>query len=191
MIIAFRDIVAQMGETNVVEAAAGGIQTALLTTCFGLIVGIPAFIAYNYFTSVINRYVLDVDPLENAGATKVVAEEFESTLVLVGETLQRFGVPEESVARFAAELRVVTFAKDPPEALEKFQRFARAAIQGDKVDIDLAAEPAETMVGRQGRIYSSGAYVVMAATGMVAAIVIPAFAKYQEKARAASGESPQ
>ena len=61
MILAFRDIVAKMGETNIVEAAAGGIQTALLTTCFGLIVGIPAFIAYNYFTSVINRYVLDVE----------------------------------------------------------------------------------------------------------------------------------
>ncbi|MHC4400807.1 MAG: MotA/TolQ/ExbB proton channel family protein [Planctomycetota bacterium] len=61
MIIAFRDIVAKMGETNVVEAAADGIQTALLTTCFGLIVGIPAFIAYNYFTSVINRHVLDVE----------------------------------------------------------------------------------------------------------------------------------
>jgi len=61
MIIAFRDIVAKMGETNVVEAAASGIQTALLTTCFGLIVGIPAFIAYNYFTSAINRYVLDVE----------------------------------------------------------------------------------------------------------------------------------
>ncbi len=61
MIVAFRDIVEQMGETNVVEAAAAGIQTALLTTCFGLIVGIPAYIAYNYFTSVINRYVLDVE----------------------------------------------------------------------------------------------------------------------------------
>ena len=61
MIIAFRDIVAQMGEKNVVEAAAAGIQTALLTTCFGLIVGIPAYIAYNYFTSVINRYVLEVE----------------------------------------------------------------------------------------------------------------------------------
>ena len=61
MIIAFRDIVAKMGEMNVVEAAAAGIQTALLTTCFGLIIGIPAFIAYNYFTSVINRYVLEVE----------------------------------------------------------------------------------------------------------------------------------
>ena len=46
---------------NVVQAAAGGIRIALLTTCFGLIVGIPAFIAYNYFPSVINSYVLDVE----------------------------------------------------------------------------------------------------------------------------------
>lgn len=61
MIIAFRDIKAGIGSANIVELAADGIQTALLTTCFGLIVGIPAYIAYNYFTSVINRYVLDVE----------------------------------------------------------------------------------------------------------------------------------
>ncbi len=61
MILAFGDIVAKMGETNIVEAAAAGIQTALLTTCLGLVVGIPAFIAYNYFTSVINRFVLEVE----------------------------------------------------------------------------------------------------------------------------------
>ena len=41
-------------------AAAGGIMVSLLTTVLGLIVGIPAFIAFNYFTSVINRFVLDV-----------------------------------------------------------------------------------------------------------------------------------
>ena len=61
MIVAFQDIVAQMGETNIVAAAASGIQVSLLTTCFGLIVGIPAYIAFNYFTSVINRFVLDVE----------------------------------------------------------------------------------------------------------------------------------
>ena len=61
MIVAFQDIVAKMGETNIVAAAASGIQVSLLTTCFGLIVGIPAFIAFNYFTSVINRFVLDVE----------------------------------------------------------------------------------------------------------------------------------
>ncbi len=61
MIIAFDDIVAKMGETNIVEAAAAGISVALLTTCFGLIVGIPAFLAFNYYTSVINRFVLQVE----------------------------------------------------------------------------------------------------------------------------------
>lgn len=61
MITSFTDIVEQMGKTNIVEAAAGGISEALLTTCFGLIVGIPAFVAFNYFTSVINRFVLEVE----------------------------------------------------------------------------------------------------------------------------------
>ncbi|MFP6621374.1 MAG: MotA/TolQ/ExbB proton channel family protein [Pirellulaceae bacterium] len=61
MIVAFQKIVEQMGETNIVEAAASGIQVSLLTTCFGLIVGIPAFVAFNYFTSVINTFVLKVE----------------------------------------------------------------------------------------------------------------------------------
>ena len=61
MIVAFDDIVAKMGETNIVEAAAVGIKVSLMTTCFGLIVGIPAFVAFNYFTGVINRFVLDVE----------------------------------------------------------------------------------------------------------------------------------
>lgn len=61
MITSFREIVAKMGETNIVEAAAGGIEVALLTTAFGLIVGIPAYVAFNYFTSTVNAFVLDVE----------------------------------------------------------------------------------------------------------------------------------
>jgi biopolymer transport protein ExbB len=61
MVNSFDTIVAQMGETNIVEAAAGGISEALLTTAFGLIIGIPAYVAFNYFTSVINRFVLEVE----------------------------------------------------------------------------------------------------------------------------------
>ncbi|MEM7394409.1 MAG: MotA/TolQ/ExbB proton channel family protein, partial [Verrucomicrobiota bacterium] len=61
MIVAFGNIVETMGEINIVEAAASGIQVALLTTCFGLIIGIPAFMAFNYFTGVINNYVLQVE----------------------------------------------------------------------------------------------------------------------------------
>lgn len=61
MIVAFTEIEAKIGTANIVELAAGGIKVALLTTCFGLIVGIPAFMGFNYFTGVINRFVLDVE----------------------------------------------------------------------------------------------------------------------------------
>ena len=51
----------QTGGGNIIQAAAAGIEVALLTTCFGLIVGIPAFMAFNYFSSVINNFVLEVE----------------------------------------------------------------------------------------------------------------------------------
>ena len=61
MIVAFGDIEANVGQQNIVQAAAAGIRIALLTTCFGLIVGIPAYLAFNYFTSIINSFVLQVE----------------------------------------------------------------------------------------------------------------------------------
>lgn len=60
MILSFADIVALDGKGSIVVAAAKGIEVALITTAFGLIVGIPAYVAYNYFTSIVNRFVLDV-----------------------------------------------------------------------------------------------------------------------------------
>ncbi len=51
------------------------------------------------------RYVQHVDELSAAGASQVVAEELESTLELLARSLMRLGVPEESVLRFATELR--------------------------------------------------------------------------------------
>ena len=61
MVIAFGDIESNVGQQNIVQAAAAGIRVALLTTCFGLIVGIPAYLAFNYFTSIINSFVLEVE----------------------------------------------------------------------------------------------------------------------------------
>ena len=55
------------------------------------------------------RYVLDVDTLESAGATSVIAEEYESTLELVAETLRHFAVPEERIAEFATGLRAAGY----------------------------------------------------------------------------------
>jgi biopolymer transport protein ExbB len=61
MVNGFDHIVATLGEQNIVKAAADGIAEALLTTALGLIVGIPAFTGYNYFTGIINQFVLDVE----------------------------------------------------------------------------------------------------------------------------------
>ena len=64
MVISFAQIVAdsQSGTgQNIVVSAADGIMVSLLTTVLGLMVGIPAFMGFNYFTSVINRFVLDVE----------------------------------------------------------------------------------------------------------------------------------
>ena len=40
---------------------AGGISEALLTTVAGLIVAIPAFVAYNYLVSRINNFILEME----------------------------------------------------------------------------------------------------------------------------------
>lgn len=61
MIVAFGDIESNIGEQNIVQAAASGIRVALLTTAFGLVVGIPAYMAFNYFTGIINDFVLQVE----------------------------------------------------------------------------------------------------------------------------------
>jgi len=61
MVVSFADIVRLHGKVDIVLAAAAGIQVALLTTVLGLVVGIPAFTAFNYYTSIINRFVLDVE----------------------------------------------------------------------------------------------------------------------------------
>jgi len=51
------------------------------------------------------RYVQEVDPLEAAGASTVVAEEFEGSIELVARALERFGIPTGSIARFTEALR--------------------------------------------------------------------------------------
>lgn len=59
MIIAFGEI-AQAGQ---VEAAlvAGGIKIALITTATGLIIAVPVNIAYNYFVTMIDKLIVDME----------------------------------------------------------------------------------------------------------------------------------
>ena len=47
-----------LGQANVLS---GGISEALITTVTGLVIGIPAFIAYNFFTSKAEGIVVDIE----------------------------------------------------------------------------------------------------------------------------------
>jgi len=51
------------------------------------------------------RYVREVDLLEAAGASTVVAEEFEGSIELVARALEIFGTPPGAIARFTQALR--------------------------------------------------------------------------------------
>jgi biopolymer transport protein ExbB len=61
MVVLFQSLVDQYGKVNILIAAASGIKLKLIVTVWGLLVGIPAYIFYNYFTSVVNRYMLDAE----------------------------------------------------------------------------------------------------------------------------------
>lgn len=60
MIEAFRQIKLLGGNVNA-TVLAGGIQQALMTTAFGLSVGIMTFIAYNYFVTRVQRFVFEME----------------------------------------------------------------------------------------------------------------------------------
>jgi biopolymer transport protein ExbB len=84
------DALAEQGLSNP-AAVASGISEALITTAAGLFIAIPVQLAYNYFTTRINRFVRDIE-----AATNMLLETF-------GE-MERGGV------------RVETAAETPPAA---------------------------------------------------------------------------
>jgi biopolymer transport protein ExbB len=60
MIKAFQQLNTAMGAAPI-SALAGGIWEALVTTAFGLVVAIPAYVAYNYLASRLNQMVTDME----------------------------------------------------------------------------------------------------------------------------------
>jgi len=64
MISAFMRIEDLQGSANPSDLA-GGIWEALLTTAFGLAVGIIAYSFYNYLVSAIGKFVLDIEIVSN------------------------------------------------------------------------------------------------------------------------------
>ncbi len=100
MITVFHTIEQLGGNVNP-SILAGGIWEAMLTTAFGLSVGIPALYFYNYFVAKVNRFVFEI---ENS------AEEFLS-MMKTGQLDDEGELPAKKSERKSSPTRTV-FADD-------------------------------------------------------------------------------
>lgn len=100
MILVFHTIEQLGGNVNP-SVLAGGIWEAMLTTAFGLLVGIPALYFYNYFVSKVNRFIFEI---ENS------AEEF-LTLMKTGQMSEDETVAAKPSEKKSGPTRTV-FADD-------------------------------------------------------------------------------
>jgi CPA2 family monovalent cation:H+ antiporter-2 len=114
------------------------------------------------------RYVLEVDELERAGATLVVAEEFESTITLAGVTLRHFGVPEESIARFATELRDegYEFMRTPETILDPWLTDLLDQVATLWVDVPPSFEGSRSLAELGVRAHTGASIVAIERAGM-------------------------
>ncbi|HXG37262.1 MAG TPA: MotA/TolQ/ExbB proton channel family protein [Bacteroidota bacterium] len=95
MIAAFRTIEQLSGVVNPSDLA-GGIWEALLTTAFGLIVGIPAYGFYNWFVSRVQRVVFEMESASEEFLDLVRSGKFEEST----ETERRSGMKMETQEYF-------------------------------------------------------------------------------------------
>ncbi len=86
MIGAFRVVEAMGGVVSPSDLAAG-IWEALLTTAFGLMVGIPAYGFYNYFVTRVNRFVFEIENSSTEFLSLMRSGKFEEGEVLAGTAL--------------------------------------------------------------------------------------------------------
>jgi len=123
------------------------------------------------------RYVLEVDELERAGATNVVAEEFESTLALAGATLRHFGVPEESIARFATELRDegYEFMRTPETILDPWLSDLLDEVATHWVDVPLGFEVGRSLTDLGVRAQTGATIVAVERAGSTTPSPDPTF----------------
>jgi biopolymer transport protein ExbB len=95
MIGAFRTIEQLSGVVNPSDLA-GGIWEALLTTAFGLMVGIPAYGFYNWFVSRVQRVVFEMESASEEFLDLVRSGQFDES----PEAEQRPAVNKETEEYF-------------------------------------------------------------------------------------------
>ena len=101
MVVLFQGITAPGATGTIIERAAHGIQLKLIVTVWGLLVGIPAYVAFNYFTTVIHRYVLQVEETATElieAVTLRLAQAPKNNNGLNGSTTTPSGTPRDGDA---------------------------------------------------------------------------------------------
>jgi len=123
------------------------------------------------------HYVLEVDALEQVGATKVVAEEFESTLALAAATLRHFNVPEESIARFTMELRDegYEFMRTPEAILDPWLADLLDAVATNWVDVPAGFAGRRSLAGIGVRTHTGANIVAVERAGVTTPSPDPSF----------------
>jgi len=77
MIQAFNAIATSSDAMGKPEVLAAGIGEALLTTAGGLSVAIPAFIAYMYFSSRVDRLIIEIDGLGQQAVSAIASDAWK------------------------------------------------------------------------------------------------------------------
>jgi biopolymer transport protein ExbB len=75
MVLMFQGITEMRPEDNIIKQAAAGIKVKLIVTVWGLMVGIPAYMFFNYFTSKSDVLWAGLDERVAALATRLAADE--------------------------------------------------------------------------------------------------------------------
>ncbi|MAJ59354.1 MAG: hypothetical protein CBC48_04860 [bacterium TMED88] len=124
------------------------------------------------------RFVREVDPLDAAGASTVVAEEFEGSIELVARSLDLFGIPAGAIARFTEALREEGYgAIRSPAALplDPWLIELLDEVGTEWVDVPEGLEAATTLVGLNVRAHTGCSVLAVDRDGRSVANPEPGF----------------
>ena len=125
------------------------------------------------------RFVREVDPLDAAGASTVVAEEFEGSIELVARSLDLFGIPAGAIARFTQALREEGYgAIRSPAALPMDPWLIELLdeVGTEWIDVPDGLKPATSLVGLNVRARTGCSVLAVDRSGRSLANPEPGFA---------------
>lgn len=105
---------------------AAGVSQALITTAAGMIVAIPALIAYRYF----QRRVVDINARFETEAGLMIQELYDYNLI---EAAQKFNLPERSDDSPLEELELIDSGEGAEALSSKIEAHVQKLIKKDRV----------------------------------------------------------